>query len=95
MAKKKSILNEDLRELKTKLQEGKVIIGTERVMKYLRNGSVKQVFLASNCTEKTQEDIGHYARLSDVKIINLNLDNEELGVFCKKNFFVSVLAIEE
>jgi len=95
MAKKKSIVSEDLKELKVKLQEGKIIIGTERVMKALRNSATKKVFLASNSPEKTQEDINHYAKLSEVKVVNLELDNEELGVFCKKNFFVSVLAIEE
>jgi large subunit ribosomal protein L30e len=95
MAKKKLIVNEDLKELKSKLQEGKVILGTDRVMKALRNSATQKVFLASNTTEKTKEDVNHYANLSEVKIVNLELDNEELGVFCKKNFFISVLAIEE
>ena len=95
MAKKKSIVSEDLKDLKIKLQEGKVIIGSDRVMKALRLGTIKQVFLASNSTEEIKEDVNHYANLSEVKVVNLDLDNEELGVFCKKNFFVSALAIEE
>ncbi len=95
MAKKKLIVDEDLKELKTKLQEGKVIIGTDRVMKALRQGNVKKIFLAKNSTQKTKEDVNRYSKLSEVKVVNLELDNEELGVFCKKNFFVSTLAIEE
>ena len=92
MAKKD--VSDDLKSLRTKILDKKVIIGTERVLKALRSGvALSSIYLASNCMEKTKADIEHYAGLEEVPIITLNQTNEELGLFCKKNFFVSVLAI--
>ena len=91
MAKKKVVLSEELKSLKDNLQQGKIIIGTERVMKGVKNGSIKEVFLAKNCPQDVKEDFQHYAKLSGFSVIELGMDNEELGVFCKKNFFIAVL----
>ena len=33
------------------------------------------------------------SKLAGVEITQLELDNEELGVFCRKNFFISVLGV--
>ncbi len=79
--------------LRTKLQEGKVIIGLETVMKYLKSGQLSQAFVAHNCPAKVKEDVEYYAKLAKVPFAVLSYSNEDLGVFCKKNFFVSVLGI--
>ncbi|MBU0457692.1 MAG: ribosomal L7Ae/L30e/S12e/Gadd45 family protein [Nanoarchaeota archaeon] len=95
MAKKEEIETE-IKELKTKVQEGKAIIGKDEVLKWLKDKKLNKVFVASNCPPKIREDIGYYAKLAEVPVLDLNLDNEELGIFCKKNFFVMVLGtIEE
>jgi len=94
MAKKKDI-EEEIKLLKTRVQEGKAIIGTERVIKSIRNGSLKKVYLASNCPQKARDDIAHYAKLTAVPVVELNYNNEEIGIFCKKNFLVSVLGLTE
>ena len=49
--------------------------------------------MSSNCPQKNKEDILHYAKLIDLPVVELKMDNEELGVFCKKNFFVSVIGV--
>jgi ribosomal protein L30E len=90
MAKKQET-DQNLIELKSKLVDEKVIVGTERVIKMLRVGKLEKVFLAKNCPEEAKEDITKFASLGKVKLELLSLDNEELGVFCKKNFFVSVI----
>ena len=94
MAKKVEV-SKELKELKTKLQENKVIIGTDRVLKGLKSKSLSKVFLASNAPEKIREDVQYYAKLAETSVLELDLDNEELGLFCKKNFMIVVLGTEE
>tara|TARA_Y100000310_G_C20580360_1_gene762661 strand:+ start:830 stop:1108 length:279 start_codon:yes stop_codon:yes gene_type:complete len=91
MAKKEDI--KEIKELKSSVQDGKALIGKERVVKALRSGKVAKVFLASNCPSKIKDDILHYANLASVNIVELEQDNEELGIVCKKNFFVAVVGI--
>ena len=95
MAKKKEI-DEEIQLLKGKIKDDKVVIGTEKVFKSIKAKKLDLVFLASNCPQKTKDDLLHYAKLINLPVIELKLDNEELGVYCKKNFFVSVIgAIKE
>ncbi|MBU0460685.1 MAG: ribosomal L7Ae/L30e/S12e/Gadd45 family protein [Nanoarchaeota archaeon] len=90
MSKKKEI-KEDIKELKAKIIAGKGIIGTDRVIKALLANKLSTVYLSSNCPEQKSEEIFSKAKLADVLVIKLELSNEELGILCKKNFFVSVV----
>ncbi|MEM3126768.1 MAG: ribosomal L7Ae/L30e/S12e/Gadd45 family protein, partial [Candidatus Woesearchaeota archaeon] len=67
------------------------IIGTDRVLKGLRQNSLKKVFVASNCPQRLSKDIDYYAGLNKVEVIKLIQQNEELGTICKKPFSISVL----
>ena len=80
-------------EIRKLLGTDKIVIGTDRVMKTLRKGDLKQVLLASNCTEEVAGDVEHYGKLAGCKIIQLDVPNEELGVYCKKPFNIMVLGI--
>ncbi|MEK6835266.1 MAG: 50S ribosomal protein L30e [Nanoarchaeota archaeon] len=80
-----------MEELKKLIKENKVIMGTNMVMRNLKLGKLKQVYLASNCPETTREDIKHYAKLNNIKVNELKENNEELGTICKKPFSISVL----
>ncbi|MBT4935956.1 50S ribosomal protein L30 [Candidatus Woesearchaeota archaeon] len=91
MAKKD--VDEQTKEIKKQLQEGKVQVGTESVIKGLKKGTLSKVFVAKNCPENVKSDIQHYVQLGNVELVELTMTNEELGVLCKKNFFVSVLGI--
>ena len=85
----------DLKDLKVKIKAGKVVIGIDRVMKNLKLKQLTKIFVSSNCPNDLKKDINHYANLVGVPVEELSLDNEELGVFCKKNFFISVLGTTE
>ena len=89
MAKKET--KAGLEDLKKKLGEGKVIIGADRVLKELKKGTLKRVFLAANCRDDIKKDVKYYAELLKVNVEDVPASNEELGVLCKKNFFVSVV----
>jgi ribosomal protein L30E len=92
MAKKKEI-DEQIQLLKEKIKDDKIIIGAENVFKSIKTNKLNKIFLSSNCPQKNKEDILHYAKLIDLPVVELKMDNEELGVFCKKNFFVSVIGV--
>ncbi len=83
----------EIKELKNKVLEGKAIIGSDRVVKALQSGKITKVFMANNCPTTTKNNILHYAKLADINVIQLNQDNEELGIICKKNFFIAVVGI--
>lgn len=81
-----------MEELKQALKEKSLVIGKDRTMKRLREGSVKAVFLASNCSNDTKEIIKYYAKFSDVKVVELDIPNTELGSVCKRPYSISVLS---
>ncbi len=75
--------------LKTK----QLIIGCERTVKNLKLGNIEAVYLAKNCPKNIRDDIKYYCGMSNVKLIELKQNNEELGAICKKPFFISVLSV--
>jgi len=78
--------------LKEKIKNNEVVIGTERVLKRLRIGKLKKIYVSSNCPKQIREDIKHYADIYKIEIKESEKTNEELGVLCKKPFSISVLA---
>ena len=80
-------------EIRKLLGSDKLIIGTDRCMKLLRTGELKKVMLASNCNGQTVESVKEYSKRIGAEVVELDVPNEELGVFCKKPFSISVLGI--
>ncbi len=80
-------------EIRKLLGTDKLVIGTDRTLKLLRQGHLKKIILASNCTEDVRDDVEHYSNGQNVEIVQLDVPNEELGVFCKKPFNIMVLGI--
>ncbi len=93
MAEKKKVVGDETELLKTKAQQRQLLIGAERVLKSLKGKKVSRVFVASNCPAKIKEDVTYYAKLAEVPVTEAKLNNEEMGLVCKKNFLVSVVAI--
>lgn len=92
MAKKQEI-SEQVKAIRKALEDNTAIVGAERTIKLLKQGKVKQVFLAMNCAPETKADIEKYAKLADVPIEKLKYANDELGTLCKRQHFISVLSI--
>ena len=78
--------------LRKALGKKTLVIGKDLTMKKLAMGKIKRVFIASNCLAAIVEDINHYAGLADIEVIRLEMPNDELGVFCKKPFPISVIS---
>jgi len=81
-----------MKELKEVLEDKNLTFGADRTMKKLRKGELKSIFLAKNCPTGIKDMIKSYAKIGGVKIVELDVKNEELGVLCKKYFSISVLS---
>lgn len=81
-----------IEELRKDLKTKKPVFGSDKAIKELKTGKLNKIYLSSNCREDVKRDITHYAKLSDVKVIELEETNEDLGVICKKPFNISVIS---
>ncbi len=80
-------------EIRKKLEEKKIIIGTENTIKNLKLGKIEKIYVTKNCPEDVKENINYYSKLGKAKLVNLKYTNEELGVICKKPFSISVASL--
>lgn len=81
-----------MKELKEILEGKNLTVGADSTIKKLRKGEIKNIFLAKNCPVGIKDMIKSYAKIGGVKIVELDIKNEELGVLCKKYFSISVLS---
>lgn len=80
-------------EIKKFLQDGRVIIGTEKTIQNLKLGKVEKVVITSNTPDKVIEDINRYSEMAGAEVIKADYPNEEMGIICKKPYSISVLSI--
>lgn len=89
-SKEKKAEDQRVVELLTFKREDKLSLGAKVTEKAFKNGTAKKVFVASNCDELTLRKIKHYAAFSKIEIVELDLDNQELGEKLGKPFLVSM-----
>ncbi len=85
--------NKDVKDLLLFLKEGNLIIGAKVTEKAFKNSKAKKVYTASNCDELTLAKVNHYAKIANVEVIKLDLDNKELGQKLVKPFLVSMCCV--
>jgi ribosomal protein L30E len=78
--------------IRDELKKGKPIYGVECAMKKMKTGKLKRIFISSNCPEKAR--LADYAKATNVEIVELEENNAQLGVLCKRPHAISVLAFE-
>ena len=86
-------MNNDIDEIKKLLKTDKLVIGTEETLKRLKTTKLENVYIAKNCPADVKADITHYTELAGVKLILLDIPNDELGDLCKKSFSISVIGV--
>lgn len=84
-----------MEDIKKLMKEKKVFIGTDQTLRNLKLGKVSKVLLASNCAEEAVEAVERYANMSGVPVEKLNIPNDELGIICRKHFFISVMSVKK
>lgn len=82
-------------EIQKALESGNMIIGTDVVMKGLKNNELKKIFVTSNAPEIIKRDIAHYAQLNGTEVLHLEESNEDLKEICKKPFLISLVATKK
>ena len=80
-------------EIRKLLAEKRLAIGTELALKLVRQGKLAKVYISSNCPPKIKEDLNRYCAIDGIECQELPVPNEELGVWCKKPFAISVLGV--
>jgi len=80
-------------DIKKLLKTNKLVIGTEKTIKKLKTGKLSKVYVSSNCPKNIREDLKYYGELSATEIIDLEETNEDIGLACKKPFFISVVSV--
>ena len=81
-------------EIRKVVGTDKIVIGTEKTVAGLKRGEVKKVFLTTNCPKEVVADIEHYAKLSGADVQSAGMENDELGIICKRQHSVSVLGVK-
>ncbi|BFH73306.1 50S ribosomal protein L30e [Sulfurisphaera javensis] len=80
-------------ELKTLLRTGKVIFGSKKTIKMIKNGKVKMVIVASTLRQDLKDDIITYAKISNIPVYQYSGSAYELGTLCGKPFMISTIGI--
>ena len=80
-------------DIKKLLKTKKLVIGTGKSIKNLKTGKLSKVYVSKNCPKDIREDIKYYGSLSNTEVIELEETNEDIGIACKKPFFISVVSI--
>ncbi|OYT41437.1 MAG: 50S ribosomal protein L30e [Candidatus Altiarchaeales archaeon ex4484_43] len=83
-------LREDISSV---MKTGKLVIGSNKVIKTLLVGNPKLIILSSNCPDSVREGIVYYSRLSKIPYSIIKDDSIELGSICGKPFPVSAIGI--
>jgi len=83
-------------ELKDALKFGdKLIIGSERTLKFINEGKIKEVFVSSNCHEGSIAKLENSSKVHGFKINRLKINSEELGASCRRPHSVAMLGLLE
>jgi ribosomal protein L30E len=86
-------LKSGLDELRKNLKTKKLVFGTDRALKLLKQGRLVKIFIASNASKEIKEDCVYYSGLSGVELENLDIQNDELGILCKRPHAITVIGL--
>ncbi|MCB9359314.1 ribosomal L7Ae/L30e/S12e/Gadd45 family protein [Candidatus Woesearchaeota archaeon] len=71
-------------ELKKLAQKETIVFGSNEVLRKLKRGQIKKIFLASNVPADIEEDIRHNAGIAKVEIEVVGMPNDEFGMVFKR-----------
>jgi large subunit ribosomal protein L30e len=80
-------------EIRKLMADKRLVLGTEQVSKMVKQGKLAKVYLSANCPPALNADLKKYCALAGIECQELPVSNEELGVWCKKPFAISILGV--
>ena len=75
-------------------KEGRLIIGTKRTLKLLKEGKIKKVYVASTCPKNILEIIEKYSKDKNIKVIYVEKSSRDFGKMLGKPFLVTVAGVK-
>lgn len=85
--------DQSIKDLLAFNKENRLILGAKVTEKAFKKGEAFKVFVATNCDELTLKKVNHYGKISNVEIVELDIDNQELGQKLGKPFLVSMVCV--
>ncbi len=92
-SKDKKVEDKNVIELLAFNREKKLVFGAKVAEKMLKNGTVNKIYTSLNPDKLTLRKINHYSKISNVEVVELDLDNEELGQKLGKPFNISIVSV--
>jgi large subunit ribosomal protein L30e len=83
------------KDIKKALKEKKLVIGSNSVIKTVKNGKLESVIYATNTPDNKVRDINHYAEASGIKTQQYSGNSVQLGELCGKPFSILLLGIRK
>ncbi len=82
-------------EIRKLVEQDKLIIGHNAVLRAVKSGSATRVLAAENAEPSRLASLREYCGLSEIDFADLELRNTALGTACRKPFPISFLAVTE
>jgi len=86
-------MKDQIKEIKDLIKEGNVVFGTEQTLKSAKNGTLKIAFVASNCKEDIKKDLTKYSNIGKFELVELEMNNRDLGTISKKPFSIAIIGV--
>ena len=77
------------------MKAGKVVIGTEQVIAYLKKGKLKLVLVSGTASEGTKKKIGFKCEYYKVRTGELGVSTDELGRMLGKTYAPAVIGVTD
>ncbi len=78
-------------EIKAGIEKKVVVIGSNIVLKKLKQGKLSRVILAANCSPVMKKEAVLLCEAAGLKVEESKLTNMDLGALCKKSFGISLI----
>jgi large subunit ribosomal protein L30e len=81
-------------EIKKLFEQGKLVLGEERTMRMVKNGTAKKVYLSTTVKVDLKQDVERYASIAKIDVVEVPMTADEIGALCRKQFGVSILSVK-
>ena len=81
------------RSINSAVKSGKTALGLKTAIKEAKMRRAKAIVVASNTLQSYKEDLLHYAKLSNIPILEYPGTSQDLGTICGRPHLVSALTI--
>lgn len=75
--------------VRREFKEGKLVIGTSKTLKMLRDGKISRVYITNSTPKETK------LQIKDVDVKKLRISATELGKFLGKTFPIAVCGVKK